>query len=118
MMAYRCRPHNKLVGDGPGLRCYDRACQEEASKAAQVEPSLKLITNNQPKPAVERPTAKVRKVAVSGVINPSSVINPTAARKRGRPIKSNDTAHQQARERARRYRERKAAAQTGTVASR
>jgi hypothetical protein len=74
-MAYRCRPHNKLVGDGPGLRCYDRACQEEASKAAQVEPSLKLITNNQPKPAVERPTAKARKAAAgASVINPSVIL--------------------------------------------
>jgi len=70
---------------------------------------------------VEREARKGLKAAPRpGVINPvpePSVINPRPARKRGRPIKSNDTAHRQARERARLYRERKAATQTGKVTS-
>lgn len=73
-------------------------------------------------PKLERAAVKVRKVVAGpSVINPTipepSVINASTARKRGRPIKSNDTAHQHARERARRYRARKAIAQTGKVTS-
>ncbi len=116
------REHVQAI-HGPNCGCIVHR-QERAMAAAKVqvatpEPALVKREVAASVPKLEAALAsKLRKVAAgSSVTNPSSVINPPATRKRGRPIKSNDPEHQQARERARRYRDRKAAAQTSRAGS-
>jgi hypothetical protein len=95
----------------------DREVPTAVPTAVKVAPTptevapVEHVLTKQEVPAAPKLERKPRKVvARPSVIIPDSVIIPGAARKRGRPIKSNDTEHQQARERAWQYRDRKAAA--------